>query len=317
MLNLAAQAEAESFVIGSMHLTDDFGLPRIQYHGKTKIKTIRTSLGDIEAKVPLMVDKTPEEPPRVKFESFIYPNWMKTKMGYNAPLVWRYLEGMATGDFHEARRLLIQRVRSRTKGDSFWIKRFFEANYMRFLSRDLSQVRNPLIWLDRVDFNRRGLDKDSRLLVAAGMSVTAKVTLLGLHRVNKDDYNGWRDLFIGLKEQGLKEVPQLAGAVTREVIKGVKLAFPGFKPFVPDREHVLKILALMPQVRTPAAKNIFKDYLTSNSVNIAYFHLARFIEAFSRTDPRVVISLLNPHRIKLFEAPPTRKRSKGAAKKCR
>jgi hypothetical protein len=298
MLELAGRADLECFLRKHRDLKDSFGLTRFIQDSKFKPVDLYTNLGLVTVELPIVIDRAPALDPKAHFVSSFIPSRTRIKLCYDAPLVWRYLEGLATGDFDEVRSLLLGSThREPDERLGFWLNRVFESRHSLWHSRTITSNDYPIIWVDKVDLKRRGPNKNSRLFVACGINVNSKVTLLGTYKsANSDDYMGWSHLFGRLKSQGLTNLPPVTGITCRDMIKGIKQAFPKFRLVRPGEAEINLLLSRLPKKRQQLGLVICDDIRAAKNGLTAAIHVANFTRNFAMTDPRPLLDFLDPDR---------------------
>lgn len=162
----------------------------------------------MSVQVPKVHDRTGSG---IKFNSSLLPPYLKRSPSVEEILPWLYLKGVSTGDFNEALASLLgadatglsSSTISRLKAK--WIEKHDQWQH-----RSLKAKRYVYVWTDGVYFNIRAEDDRSCMLVLIGASHTGHKELLGLELGFRESELNWNSLLLRLKNQGLKEPPELA-----------------------------------------------------------------------------------------------------------
>ena len=98
MLAAAIEEEIAIFIEQHSALQTDEGKAAVVKNGYLPQRPIQTGLGDIEAKVPKVRDRSGSG---IKFNSSLVPPYLKRTQTIEEFLPWRYLRGISTGNFSE------------------------------------------------------------------------------------------------------------------------------------------------------------------------------------------------------------------------
>ncbi|MDR0622100.1 MAG: transposase [Deltaproteobacteria bacterium] len=293
-LNLSVRAEAASFLRENIKQRTDSGLYRFVLTKKTRIQRVKTAVGTVRCSVPIINNRAPKALPLVEYKSKVLPNHMTTKLSYDASLAWRFIEGLATGDFADAKDHLMDVFTGCNKKRlSHWLSRTFMARYDKWLKRDLSRLSYHAIWLDKVQIRQRGPHKDLRLYVAAALTITGPCKLLGVYRA-PDDVLGWSGLIHDLKARGLPSMSVVTGALCPIAIIAILARYKNFKPSRPDKKLLRESLASIPRKRQELAKTIFDTILQTKDPYMVDSLVALFVQNYLISDPKVTFNLLDP-----------------------
>jgi hypothetical protein len=293
-LNLSVLAEVASFIKEHIDLRDDQGFFRFVLTDKTRTKYVKTAVGIVRGSAPIVKNRAPTAFPLVEYKSKVFPKHMTTKLSYDASLAWRFIEGLATGDFADAKTHLMDVFTGCDKKRmSPCLSHTFMARYDKWRKRDLSSLAYPAIWLDKVQIRQRGPHKDLRLYVAAALTLSGSSKLLGVYRAS-DDSQGWSGLFNDLKERGLIHLPVVTGALCPLTIIALKAHYKQFKPSRPEKTVMKETLARIPRDRQEFAKTIFDSILQTKDPYMVDSYVALFVKNYFMSDPKVVLDFLDP-----------------------
>jgi hypothetical protein len=300
-LNLSAKAEVASFIREHINVYDKHGFFRFLATNKTRCKFVRTALGTVRGSIPAIQNRGHNETPRIEFRSRVFPSHVSVKTNYNASLAWRFLEGLAMGDFSDVKRHLMDVFYGCDRRRlSPWLSRTFTARRELWLKRSLADPLYPFIWIDKVQLRHKGPHKDFRLYLAAGLTINGVAKLLGVYRsANDNDYLSWYHLFEELKERGLNPLPPVTGVLDNHAIMGIRQSYGTFKPAMPDTEIVLTCLSRLPAAGQEYGRAICEAITRSKNPRRINHYVSLFVRQFAVSDPRVTIDLVNPERFLL------------------
>ena len=113
----AVEAELVSMLEQHQSLRMLDGRQAVVRNGYLPERTVQTSLGDVEVKVPKVRDRSGSG---IRFNSTLLPPYLKRAKSIEALLPWLYLKGICTGDYQEA---LSSLLGDRAKGCSGQVQR--------------------------------------------------------------------------------------------------------------------------------------------------------------------------------------------------
>jgi hypothetical protein len=178
-----------------------------------------------------------------------------------------------------------------------WLTKAFRIKRDSWLTRDLSKADFPIFWVDKVDLGRQGPEANYRIFVVAALTVNGLTKLVSVQQSgNLDDHCSWRLMFDRLKSQGVEKLPPVTGVIERDVVKGIREAYPEFETVSPPEEHVRWILSRIPKQRYRVGRTICEAIIRTKSPRRYNQYVALFVKTFALTDPRLVIDFLNHER---------------------
>lgn len=214
IIRQAVEAELQEFLGQYQTLKDGQGRAAVVRNGYLPGRTLMSGVGEVEIQVPKVRDRSGSG---IKFNSPLLPPYLKRARSVEEVLPWLYLKGISTGDFSEALAALLgsqapglsASTISRLKAN--WVKE--HQNWQR---RSLVGKRYVYIWADGIYFNIRGEDDRQCILVIIGVTDTGVKELLGLEAGFREPELSWKPLLLRLRDQGLKQAPELAIGVVHE-----------------------------------------------------------------------------------------------------
>jgi putative transposase len=211
LLARAIEIEVEGFLASTAGLTLPDGSVRVVRHGHGPVRKIQTGIGPVEVARPKIRDRGATPSDRIRFSSAILPLWARRTKSLDALLPVLYLRGISTGDFQDALSALLGKeapnlspsVISRLTAE-------WQAEYERWLSRDLSARRCVYVWADGVYLQARMEDHSECMLVLIGATPEGKKELIGFQVGVRESAQSWRELLIDLRKRGLQIAPEIA-----------------------------------------------------------------------------------------------------------
>jgi transposase-like protein len=205
MIQHALEMEVSEFLTRGKYAkaaAEDFRGYRNGHHQK---RTISTSFGSLEVKVPRVSDT------RQKFESTLVKKYKRRSEGLDCLFPNLFVEGLATRDFEPALRFLVGEQAPLSPSSISRLNKKFKDEYENWLKRDLSKLKIVYIWADGIYLKAGIADEKRCLLVIIGVDLLGKKHLLSLGEGFRESTDSWYHCLVDLKKRGLNE-PALAMA---------------------------------------------------------------------------------------------------------
>ena len=171
----------------------DNGYTAVVRNGYLPKRPIQTGLGEIEAKVPKVRDRSGSG---IKFNSKLVPPYLKRTKRIEEFLPWLYLRGISTGDFSETlKHLLGKDVPGLSATTISRLKQDWEQNYQDWNKRNLSKKHYVYVWADGVYSNAR-MDDRLCLLVIIGSDDRGNKELLVLSDGYRESAASWEEILM-------------------------------------------------------------------------------------------------------------------------
>lgn len=174
-------------------------------NGHHRERTIATSFGSLEVKVPRVSD-TPQ-----KFASNLVKKYKRRSQGLDCLFPNLFVEGLATRDFEPALRFLVGESAPLSPSSISRLNKSFKDEYEKWAGRDLSNLKIVYVWADGIYLKAGIADEKRCLLVIIGVDISGKKHLLTLKEGFRESTESWYDCLTDLKKRGLNE-PALAMA---------------------------------------------------------------------------------------------------------
>jgi transposase-like protein len=203
----AVEAELQVFLAQYIDQRDEQGRQAVVRNGYLPERTIQTGVGDVAVKVPKVRDRSGSG---IKFNSRLLPPYLKRASSVEEVLPWLYLKGVSTGDFGEALSALLgSEARGLSPATISRLKARWLEEHQDWQHRSLRHRRYVYVWADGIYFNIRA-DERQCILVIIGVTDNGNKELLGLTAGYRESELSWKPLLLQLKDQGLKDDPELA-----------------------------------------------------------------------------------------------------------
>jgi putative transposase len=207
LLQQAVEAEVADYVAQYLELKDEFGRQRVVRNGHLPERRVQTGIGEVAVKAPRVRDRGGE----LKFSSSILPPYLRRTRSLEELLPWLYLKGLSTSDFSSALTALLGKDAPGLSANTISrLKEVWKREYEQWSKRDLSGKQYVYIWADAVYFGVRLEDARQCILVIIGATAAGKKEVVGITDGYRESEASWKEMLLGLKQQGLSIDPQLA-----------------------------------------------------------------------------------------------------------
>jgi putative transposase len=283
----AVEAELHSFLSQYQYFKDDQGRKAVVRNGYLPERTVMTGVGEVSVQVPKVRDRTGSG---IKFNSSLLPPYLKRSRSVEEVLPWLYLKGVSTGDFGEAlSSLLGANAAGLSSSTISRLKAKWIEEHEQWQQRSLKAKRYVYVWADGVYFNIRAEDDRSCMLVIIGVSDTGHKELLGLELGFRESELNWSSLLLRLKDQGLKEAPELAiGDGALGFWKALHQVFPTTQVQRCWVHKTANVLNTLPSSQQPQAKKALRDIYLAATRADAETAFDRFIKTYEAKYPKTV-----------------------------
>lgn len=205
MIQQALEMEVAEFLTRGKYAktaAEDF---RGYRNGHHKQRTISTSFGSLEVKVPRVSDNAEQ------FQSNLVKKYKRRSEGLDCLFPNLFVEGLATRDFEPALRFLVGESAPLSPSSISRLNKKFKDEYEAWAKRDLSQLKIVYVWADGIYLKAGIADQKRCLLVIIGVDVSGKKHLLAMREGFRESTESWYQCLVDLKKRGLNE-PALAMA---------------------------------------------------------------------------------------------------------
>ena len=212
ILQVMLESEVNDFVKKYSDVKDESGRQSVVKNGYHPSREIMTGIGNIEVKQPRVDDRKIRKEKNVPvFNSNILPRYMRRMPSIDNLLPVLYLKGISTGDMSSSlESILGKNPKNLSPNVIVKLKSKWKEEYEKWLRRDLSKKKYVYFWVDGIYFNIRLENEKSCLLVIIGADATGKKELVAVSDGFRESKLSWKDVLMGLKDNGLKVGPNLA-----------------------------------------------------------------------------------------------------------
>lgn len=205
MIQAALEAEVSEFLERGKYAKtnpEDF---RGYRNGHHKERTISTSFGSLEVKVPRVSDNGEA------FRSQLVKPYKRRSEALDCLFPNLFVEGLATRDFEPALRFLVGESAPLSPSSISRLNKKFKDEYDVWAKQDLSNLKIVYIWADGIYLKAGIADEKRCLLVIIGVDVSGKKHLLAMPEGFRESTESWYHCLLDLKKRGMNE-PALAMA---------------------------------------------------------------------------------------------------------
>jgi putative transposase len=212
LLQLAVEAEVDSFIENYKIKTDKNGHRLAVRNGYHKERNIVTSLGSVAVQQPRIDDrKLRQKYPKEEFTSAILPKYMRRVPSIDNLIPALYLKGISTQDFPNALAAILgDGVKNLSANTVVRLKQSWMQDYNEWCKSDLSHKKYVYIWADGIYFNVRLDDARSCILVIIAADDKGNKELLAISDGYRESAASWNTMLLDLKRRGMTVGPSLA-----------------------------------------------------------------------------------------------------------
>jgi len=271
MLVEALEQEVEEF-LGRARYERCAGERRGYRNGAGKPRKIAVGCGTVELRAPRVRDTA------APFNSQILPHYQRSSDAIRALLPELYLQGLATGDFEPALRVLLGEAAPLSPTSIVRLKERWQQEYETWRRRSLAP-RYACLWADVA------------VLIVIGVTEDGQKELLAMVEGYRESTESWRDVLRDLVRRGLKEVMLFIGDGALGLWAAVRAVYPQARHQVCWCHKMLNVLDKLPQRLQPETKALLRDIYTAPTRDEALGRLRRLAQRFERDYPRAIASL--------------------------
>ena len=211
MLQVAIDAEVDSFIQDHQHRRDEDGRRLVVKNGSLPTREILTGAGSIPVQQGRVRDNSTDRNSRVEFSPNVLPAYLKRTAAIEELIPWLYLKGISTGDFGEALQSLVgEKAKGLSANVVVRLKEQWSDEYDEWMKRDLSGKQYVYVWADGIHVKVRLEDdanKKQCLLVLMGAMADGKKELIAVLDGYRESEQSWSALLLDLKHRGLETAP--------------------------------------------------------------------------------------------------------------
>lgn len=206
MIGQVLEAEVAAYLLSHRDARDADGHALVVRNGKSRLRKITTSLGDIEMRAPRVHDRrTDAAGRREKFVSRVLPVYARRGPKTVELLPTLYLSGLVTGDFSPVAGAVV----GADEGDSVWstvgsLTASWDADYRMWRKRRLDQSEYAYVWAGNLE---SGLADDRRatLLLVIGLRLNGAIELVNVGHGVPWSAADWAALLHDVRQRGMSD----------------------------------------------------------------------------------------------------------------
>ncbi|MDR2443227.1 MAG: transposase [Deltaproteobacteria bacterium] len=292
--NIGVTAEIDVYMSKNADELTDSGIQRL-YLGRTpKTKSVETNLGSIDIIKPLVYDRCRSNGHPILIDSIICPKGRVSLKYINQYMAWKYIDGLITGDFQEAKKLFLDPFRPNiSKTFSHRLNRLLLIEHDHFGLKRQENTKYMVIWLDKVDLSMGKKNCCNQILLACGLTFEGKVELIMATKAKSPGDEDWTELFRKMKQIGLTKLPKLVtGIDSRQAYIKLKKVFRNYSSFKVDKTLLKEILNDLPDnISSNLRRQLISIYDTSTKY-VINFKITNLILNYGCKYPHIIAALL-------------------------
>lgn len=199
MIQQALEMEVAEFLERGKYAKTSAADFRGYRNGHHKQRTISTSFGSLEVKVPRVSEA------KQKYASNLVKKYKRRSEGLDCLFPKLFVEGLATRDFEPALRFLVGESAPLSPSSISRLNKKFKEEYEAWATRDLSDLKIVYVWADGIYLKAGIADEKRCLLVIIGVDVSGKKHLLTMREGFRESTDSWYQCLVDLKKRGLNE----------------------------------------------------------------------------------------------------------------
>lgn len=290
MLQQALENEIAEFLEKHASKRDDNGHRVVVRNGYYPEREIVTGIGKVPVKVPRVDDRKLDAHSESRFTSAILPKYLRKVPSIDNLLPILYLKGISTNGFQDAlSSILGEGAKGLSAANIVRLKKSWEDDYEKWSKRSLQGKKYAYIWVDGIHFNVRLEEDRTCILVIMGADEAGKKELIAVNDGFRESSLSWKNMLLGLKDQGLDIPPKLAiGDGALGFWKALSEEFPETKRQRCWVHKTANILDKMPKSVQPNAKELIHDMYMAETKENALKSYKRFIQLYDDKYPKAV-----------------------------
>ena len=295
MLQLALENEVDEFVQKQSSLRDENGKKIVSKNGYMPQRDIVTGMGPLTLRQPRIDDRNLKDYSNAsRFTSNILPKYLRRIPSIDNLIPALYLKGISRNDFGSALSAILgEGAKGLSATNIVRLKEIWQADYMKWRQRDLSDKNYVYFWVDGIYFNVRLDDSRSCILVIIAADKHGNKELVAVSDGYRESSLGWRELLLDLKKRGLKFAPKLAiGDGGLGFWKALGEVFPSAKRQRCWVHKTANILDKLPKAVQPKAKSMIHEMYMAPTKEYALKAYDHFVKVFSDKYPKATRCLV-------------------------
>ncbi len=294
MLSTALEWEVSEYVGRHAEQLDEAGHRQVVRNGTARGRKITLGCGTVQVSAPRVNDKRLDEHgARQRFSSRILPPYMRRSPKVAEVLPVLYLRGLSTGDFREARPILLGKEASGLSPSAICrLTNVWSTEYEAFRKTDLSSKRYVYVWADGVHFNVRLEEDRLCTLVIMGVLPDGTKELIAVEDGYRESTESWAFVLRELKRRGMQAPLVAVGDGALGFWAAVQDAWPQTREQRCWVHRIAAVLDKLPKRLQARAKRALHEIMEAPTREDAQDGVARFEADYGAKYPKAVASLL-------------------------
>lgn len=295
LLAQAVEQEVSEYLASRAGLVDADGRRQVVRNGYLPQRELQTPLGGVAIQQPRVRDRrSPDQ--REVFHSKLLPPYLRRTRSLEELIPWLYLKGVSTGDFSEALQALLGEGAAGLSATTITrLKASWQKDFESWSRRSIRTKNYVYLWADGVYFNVRLESAENQrqcILVLIGATAEGRKELVAVVDGVRESEASWREVLLGLKQQGLTIPPKLAiGDGAMGFWAALSKVYPTTRQQRCWVHKTANLLNHFPKAVQPRAKEKIQAIWTAETHQDALLAFDAFVETYEPKYPKAVQSL--------------------------
>lgn len=295
LLAQAVEQEVSEYLASRADLVDAEGRRQVVRNGYLPARELQTPLGGVTVQQPRVRDRrSPDQ--REVFHSKLLPPYLRRTRSLEELIPWLYLKGVSTGDFSEALQALLGEGAAGLSATTITrLKASWQKDFEDWSRRSIRTKNYVYLWADGVYFNVRLESAENQrqcILVLIGATAEGRKELVAVVDGVRESEASWREVLLGLKQQGLTIPPKLAiGDGAMGFWAALSKVYPTTRQQRCWVHKTANLLNHFPKAVQPRAKEKIQAIWMAETHEDALLAFDAFVETYEPKYPKAVQSL--------------------------
>lgn len=192
---------------------------RAGYRNGHRVRKLYTRVGPLHLRVPQSRDG--------EFSTDVFRRYQRSEQAFVLALMEMYLQGVSTRKVTNITEELCGVSFSRSTVSQLCTE--LDARVSAWAQRDLSEQEYPFLIVDAmaIKVRRDEVVRSASVLIVIGVNEAGKREILGLHLGDSESEATWEDIFVSLKQRGLRGVDFVVSDSHAGLVKALRRHFQG------------------------------------------------------------------------------------------
>ncbi|MFI6797609.1 IS256 family transposase [Streptosporangium canum] len=295
MLAAALEAEVNSYLAELTDARDGDGRRLVVRNGFHGERTIATSAGPVQVKVPRVNDKQVDAQTgeRKRFSPAILPPWARKTPKISEVLALLYPHGLSTGDFVPALEQFLGSAAGLSSATVSRLTSQWTDDHKTFQKRDLSTTDFVYVWADGVHLKIRLDQAKACVLVLVGVRADGSKELIALDEGYRESSESWANLLRDCARRGMRAPHLAVGDGALGFWKALREVFPETREQRCWVHKTADVLDSLPKSAQPAAKAAIADIYNAEDKDQASKAIKTFERQYGAKFPKAVKKIVD------------------------